>query len=271
MKSLYEIKLILQAGKLPEAFLELRSYLQQFPNDVDGWLLLAQSVDTKDRKLDCYQRILKIDPNNQVAQESIHKLVNSIHQELGKPEVAPSLKTQVVEPKHPSSPIPAISRIPDKSELSEKPIAQTAKHPSKSSSSRTITVIVIATAILCVLAIVFLLFLRGGPTQSLRAKAISMPNQEACNGLSFSDLAYDVRKSDSIVSPYIGTISGTYVDNSQGVQETINFTITLAYQDGKWVPKSADFTSPDFDFDTGTSVVQSFLEAAKNLLFACLE
>jgi hypothetical protein len=44
------------------------------------------------------------------------------------------------------------------------------------------------------------------------------------------DISYDVRKTDSVVSPYVGTVSGSYLDE-------MSFNATLAFQDGAWVLK----------------------------------
>jgi len=156
-----------------------------------------------------------------------------------------------------------LSKKPDKKE----------KKTNRLGLTQTETKILIGVVLFVIVAcIVGLINFNAGDdlSQSLRAKALSLPNHEACNDLSFSDLAYDVRKTDSIVSPYIGIISGIFVD-SRGAKLTVNFTITLAYQDGKWVPKNADITSPEYNFYSGTSDAQSFMEAVENLLFACLE
>ena len=49
-------------------------------------------------------------------------------------------------------------------------------------------------------------------------------------------IRYDVQKNDSLVSPYIGTISAESYSKWEGKPDRRdNYDLTLAYQDGKWV------------------------------------
>jgi tetratricopeptide (TPR) repeat protein len=48
--------------KIAEKFLS--ELLAQYPNEESAWMLLARVVEDKDRKIECYERTLKINPNN---------------------------------------------------------------------------------------------------------------------------------------------------------------------------------------------------------------
>ena len=51
--------------KIAEKFLS--DLLAQYPNEESAWMLMARIVDDKDRKAECYERTLKINPNNMEA------------------------------------------------------------------------------------------------------------------------------------------------------------------------------------------------------------
>ena len=80
-------------------------------------------------------------------------------------------------------------------------------------------------------------------TQSLRTLTQSIYTNEACKDRNFADLAYDIRKTNYIVSPYIGTISGINVLMPENVR--FRFTLTLNYQDGKWIQVHAEMFHPN--------------------------
>lgn len=48
--------------KIAEKFLS--ELLTQYPNEESAWMLLARVVEDKNRKVECYERTLKINPNN---------------------------------------------------------------------------------------------------------------------------------------------------------------------------------------------------------------
>jgi tetratricopeptide (TPR) repeat protein len=45
----------------------LSDLLAKYPNEEPAWMLLARVVDDKGRKAECYERVLKINPNNMEA------------------------------------------------------------------------------------------------------------------------------------------------------------------------------------------------------------
>ncbi len=97
MKSLYEIRLISKSENPSDALSELSIYLKSFPNDVDAWLLMAELVETKDQKLFCYRRVLKIDLDNQIAQDGIRALVTIDNHKVAEPKERPP-KTETIHP-----------------------------------------------------------------------------------------------------------------------------------------------------------------------------
>ncbi len=56
-----------QRGKRKIAEKFLSDLLAQYPNEESAWMLLARVVEDKDRKIECYERTLKINPNNMEA------------------------------------------------------------------------------------------------------------------------------------------------------------------------------------------------------------
>ena len=48
--------------KIAEKFLS--DLLAQYPNEESAWMLMARVLEDKDRKAGCYERTLKINPNN---------------------------------------------------------------------------------------------------------------------------------------------------------------------------------------------------------------
>lgn len=58
-------------GNKPLALENIKKALTANSNDVDGWLVLAALVESDDRKRQCLQRALAIDPSNQIAREEL--------------------------------------------------------------------------------------------------------------------------------------------------------------------------------------------------------
>jgi len=54
--------------------------------------------------------------------------------------------------------------------------------------------------------------------------------------LKYSDLQFDVRKTDSLVSPYTGVL----VFKREGANATFNWTCTFSYQEALWVHKLSE-------------------------------
>lgn len=81
-----------KAGSRSLARIRLTDALKQNPNNEAAWLWLAAVVDEREKKLECLQRILKINPANTDALEAISRLAKQ-----------PTIE-QIVQPPKPSSP-----------------------------------------------------------------------------------------------------------------------------------------------------------------------
>ncbi len=56
-----------QRGNRELAKKYLTEFLSSYPNDEAGWMLMARIVEDKELKCQCYQRVQKINPNNNEA------------------------------------------------------------------------------------------------------------------------------------------------------------------------------------------------------------
>jgi hypothetical protein len=65
----------LQAGRPQLARPMLVEYVRQFPTSEEGWLLLSQAVTEQQQKIDCLQRVLRINPANAEAQTRLKRLL----------------------------------------------------------------------------------------------------------------------------------------------------------------------------------------------------
>ncbi len=93
-------KRLLDLGDKPGAIKELTRILQMNPDDIDAWYLMIDAVDDPSKQMDCYEQILKIDPDNQFAQIHYQKLANrpfvSEAPEADKPQT--QLTREIYEP-----------------------------------------------------------------------------------------------------------------------------------------------------------------------------
>ena len=71
--SIHQAKEAASAGDSKAAIAILRDLLKRDPRNVDVWLALADVVDNPDQAKQCYDRVLQIDPDNQVAQQRLNK------------------------------------------------------------------------------------------------------------------------------------------------------------------------------------------------------
>ena len=74
-----------QRGNRELAKKYLSDFLATYPNDESAWMLLAKIVVEKERKLECYQRVLKINPNNNEAKIGLIR-INSVSATLPLPK-----------------------------------------------------------------------------------------------------------------------------------------------------------------------------------------
>ncbi|MFN3490928.1 MAG: tetratricopeptide repeat protein, partial [Anaerolineales bacterium] len=74
-----------QRGNRELAKKYLTEYLSIYPNDEAAWMLMAKIAEEKERKCACYQRVLKINPNNNEAKIGLIR-VNSASSTLPLPQ-----------------------------------------------------------------------------------------------------------------------------------------------------------------------------------------
>ena len=68
-----------QRGNRELAKKYLAELLAAYPNDEPAWMLLARVVEEKERKVECYQRVLKINPNHAEAKLALERVRTAIN------------------------------------------------------------------------------------------------------------------------------------------------------------------------------------------------
>jgi tetratricopeptide (TPR) repeat protein len=93
--------------------------LRQNPKHLDGWLLAGHVVEKRADAINCYQRVLELDPNHAYAMQELSKLQNRSHAAV--PDVPPATieKPTVQPPTH----RPAISPVTSPKPNSQQPAA----------------------------------------------------------------------------------------------------------------------------------------------------
>lgn len=67
----------IKAGEIEKGKQILVEYLRQNPKDENGWLWMSKCVTSPNQKRDCFNQVLKINPNNKYAKEGLQRLVDS--------------------------------------------------------------------------------------------------------------------------------------------------------------------------------------------------
>ena len=93
--SLQKAYALIKAGKKQEATATLLPIVRAEPNLADAWYLLGHAVVEPQRRIQCFQQVLRIDPANQPAKKQLERLL--------RPEPAPVTRTDV-------KPFPAASQ-----------------------------------------------------------------------------------------------------------------------------------------------------------------
>lgn len=68
-----------QRGNRELAKKYLAELLTVYPNDEPAWMLLARVVEEKERKVECYQRVLKLNPNHAEAKLALERVRTAIN------------------------------------------------------------------------------------------------------------------------------------------------------------------------------------------------
>ncbi len=67
-----------QEGRLEDSQSILINVVVREPNNDEAWLLLAETIDNRERKLECLERAKRIDPRNPATLRAIHALQQEI-------------------------------------------------------------------------------------------------------------------------------------------------------------------------------------------------
>ncbi len=100
----------LQAGKPQLARSLLIEVVKQESNSEEGWLLLSQAVTEQQQKIDCLQRVLRINPDNAEAQARLRQLLSPTVEPIA-PSVAP------LPPAVPAPTRPAPANMPQPADM----------------------------------------------------------------------------------------------------------------------------------------------------------
>lgn len=77
MDDLEFIRTLLEIGDRSGAIENLTRFARDNPQNIDGWFLLAQTLDDDSKKADCYRYIIRLDPENELAIERLKELSNA--------------------------------------------------------------------------------------------------------------------------------------------------------------------------------------------------
>ena len=129
-------------GRLEQARETLMQYLMKNPSSEQAWLLMSYVLSDPAKQKDCLERVLKINPNNTVAQSKLAHLLGRRTEELfrkgvepapppaPKPEPAPEPEPEPEpEPIPPPKPMAAVIRPPEPQPSVKKPPYETKPEP----------------------------------------------------------------------------------------------------------------------------------------------
>ena len=83
-----------QRGNRELAKKHLTELLTAYPDDEAGWMLLARVVEEKERKIECYERVLKINSKNEEAKLALVRVRASVNPTLPPPKQLKKQKTK---------------------------------------------------------------------------------------------------------------------------------------------------------------------------------
>jgi hypothetical protein len=202
-------------GDISRGELNLRKVLSADPTNVLALLWMTKCTQDPAERAGLFEEVLQHDPTNPHALKGramYQKYVRATHRVVP-PEESPDVAASAAD-FEPTPPSPLA--------LSNRTI---------NTSIAVVAVLLIASLALALRPTLASLFSRD-PIDSLTEKLDRITSRSDCSDL--QDLAYDVRRTDSLVSPYMATVSGTRVGR------TVKFDVTLAYQDDHWVTKGID-------------------------------
>ncbi|MCD4674127.1 MAG: hypothetical protein K8R77_15805 [Anaerolineaceae bacterium] len=104
MSDLYYILGMISRGEAHAASVELTRLLQSEPQNVQAWSLMALAVESPQKKIDCYRRILQIDPANSNALTQLKALGAAPEASVNTPKTPPP-------PEQPPAPKPVTGSL----------------------------------------------------------------------------------------------------------------------------------------------------------------
>jgi hypothetical protein len=107
-------------GQKKEAMELLKQALSANPNDVDAWLVVAAVVDQPERKRQCLNRVLSLDPVNQIARDELLEMDRAAMG--GTPSFVPEPDPPQAQPTH--QPAASLSSFPTSTSAFESAAAQ---------------------------------------------------------------------------------------------------------------------------------------------------
>jgi hypothetical protein len=114
---------LVKNGRLDQAKEVLTKYLMQNPSSEQGWLLMSFVLADAAQQKDCLERVLRINPNNTVAQSKLAHLLGKrteeLFQEKNTPPSPPPAKVETPVEKSPVPPV--LSVLPAPEERVERP------------------------------------------------------------------------------------------------------------------------------------------------------
>jgi ferric-dicitrate binding protein FerR (iron transport regulator) len=87
----------IRAGKIEKALPLLIEVLKQNPGDENAWLWMTRCVTEPEQKRYCFEKVLKINPQNQFALRGLRHLNKPVSQPVSQ-GVSPPTQPKVIEP-----------------------------------------------------------------------------------------------------------------------------------------------------------------------------
>ncbi len=99
MSELDSARRLIARGKSEQAARLLAELIAEHPDHKDAWLLMAKAVKDPHQKLDCFQRVLEIDPDDPIAKKGTEEAKRQIYISRAKKQVKQSRSKTVREKK----------------------------------------------------------------------------------------------------------------------------------------------------------------------------
>jgi hypothetical protein len=101
---------LIRTGKSAEARPILARYVQQHPESEQGWLLLSMVLSERSQRIDCLERVLKINPGNSLARERLAQFQSGSRVAPAAPAASRAVTSTGQKPEARKKPTPAAAR-----------------------------------------------------------------------------------------------------------------------------------------------------------------